>query len=959
MKPKRQMFATLWHVWKILWDTPLVYIFFLLLQVSFALLTPTSVEASPFTYIGEYSTNVNDADVEGEYLYVAAVEKIEVFQIHNEDQITKVAEYVEPGCSFKAIDAVGKRAYVTQGDYDCNYSMDIIDFSEFANPHKLLDESLPRGAIGTQEIKVVGNMVYTVGNLSIVDFSDIHDPVVYPKYTPRNGLTFNDLEVLGDLVIITSATGGFYVINISNPAMPFVVTTKDLPPGQLANHHPVGIYKIGNYGYIPIQESALRVYDLSDFGNISQVSSLTIPSDSRYIEGLDNFVFVASTRYGITAVDVTNPFDPQLVDTYLQDGAKFQKLALGKGLIFGVNTNGGVTALKFEGMETPPDNTPGFMDLPWDYTSDNLSFSQAALAINSYFDHEYPLLSVRHVLEEPLSARSSVLPFFRSSIDLNINYSSHDGYDWGRKAGAHYGDNILAAAGGIATYTNSCAACGNAVYIDHENGYQSRYYHLMDEGLITSNLQEGVRVIKGQKIGQVGFSGNTMPVGQNGAHIHFMVIKDKNADGQFNDNIPDGIVDPFGWLGDIPDPWTNYTFTLNGVVKTGIASEYLWSHDLTGKKENVPSTGKEVQMEQIKVVFPENSYSTNFRLNMNSSPIVVLSQTTESIGPAVSLVAITQEGDSITHFDSPFKIYFDFSSFDTTDYNLDTLAIYSSNDGTNWDKEVTQINQNEKIAWIEINHLTYFALMGDKNDIDKPQTAIDIVGEKGEGNWYSSNVRVQLDATDNFSGVDYTAYKLNDGDWKEYVGEMEFDSESHYVIEYYSVDKAGNVEESKIIEFNIDKTNPEIRVYFDRITERIKVIPTGGNDQIIRENKKFGKARYRATDIAGNFIEVDVYEMNLLLIHGFSIDTITYDHEETVNINNNYFSTVYDTKKGKIIVFGQSWLLGNNLIKLVYQPLKNKTLVIDTSVSSKIETNDGLSMLSITSNNGSLKVERE
>src|SRR5690606_28615597 len=43
------------------------------------------------------------------------------------------------------------------------------------------------------------------------------------------------------------------------------------------------------------------------------------------------------------------------------------------------------------GCELEPPVEP-FLELPWDYESKNMSFTEAALAINAYFDHEYPLL---------------------------------------------------------------------------------------------------------------------------------------------------------------------------------------------------------------------------------------------------------------------------------------------------------------------------------------------------------------------------------------------------------------------------------------------------------------------------------------------------------------------------------------------------------------------------------------
>ena len=58
-----------------------------------------------------------------------------------------------------------------------------------------------------------------------------------------------------------------------------------------------------------------------------------------------------------------------------------------------------------------------FLRLPWDYEAEGKSFNDAALAINSFFDHEYPFLSVGKALE-PVVSRETVVTF-RSPLRLS------------------------------------------------------------------------------------------------------------------------------------------------------------------------------------------------------------------------------------------------------------------------------------------------------------------------------------------------------------------------------------------------------------------------------------------------------------------------------------------------------------------------------------------------------------
>jgi len=100
-----------------------------------------------------------------------------------------------------------------------------------------------------------------------------------------------------------------------------------------------------------------------------------------------------------------------------------------------------------------------------------------------------------------------------------------------------------------------------------------------------------VWITKGQKIGEVGATGHVIPGGEAGAHIHFMVVQDKNNDGSFDDNIPDGITDPFGWQSKEEDPWPNFSFSYLGQQRTGNKSFYLWTKKLSNLDTTLSSNG--------------------------------------------------------------------------------------------------------------------------------------------------------------------------------------------------------------------------------------------------------------------------------------------------------------------------------------------------------------------------------
>jgi len=87
-------------------------------------------------------------------------------------------------------------------------------------------------------------------------------------------------------------------------------------------------------------------------------------------------------------------------------------------------------------------------------------------------------------------------------------------------------------------------------------------------------------------------------------------------------------------------------------------------------------------------------------------------------------------------------------------------------------------------------------------DSTPPETTCELAGEM-EDDEYISDVTVYLNATDDHSGVDYTMYKLDHGEFEIYEEPFVVSGEGDRTVYFYSVDKAGNVEEEKTCEFTI------------------------------------------------------------------------------------------------------------------------------------------------------------
>ncbi|MGC9308089.1 MAG: OmpL47-type beta-barrel domain-containing protein, partial [Thermoplasmatota archaeon] len=82
----------------------------------------------------------------------------------------------------------------------------------------------------------------------------------------------------------------------------------------------------------------------------------------------------------------------------------------------------------------------------------------------------------------------------------------------------------------------------------------------------------------------------------------------------------------------------------------------------------------------------------------------------------------------------------------------------------------------------------------------------------GDNGWYTSPVTVTLTATDDFSGVAETIYRVGSGAWQTYTEPFTLEQDGEQTISFYSVDNAGHVETICSQTVPIDLYGPEITV---------------------------------------------------------------------------------------------------------------------------------------------------
>lgn len=95
-------------------------------------------------------------------------------------------------------------------------------------------------------------------------------------------------------------------------------------------------------------------------------------------------------------------------------------------------------------------------------------------------------------------------------------------------------------------------------------------------------------------------------------------------------------------------------------------------------------------------------------------------------------------------------------------------------------------------------------------DITPPVSTYTLTGELADSGWFRSSVEVSLASTDLGSGVSQTLYRVNQAPvWSLYAAPFTIEGDGAQSVEFYSTDRANNIEPIKSISLKIDTTAPK------------------------------------------------------------------------------------------------------------------------------------------------------
>jgi PKD repeat protein len=282
---------------------------------------------------------------------------------------------------------------------------------------------------------------------------------------------------------------------------------------------------------------------------------------------------------------------------------------------------------------------------------------------------------------------------------------------------------------------------------------------------------------------------------------------------------------------------------------------------------------------------PIVSYEWDFGDGGQSSGIVV-THTYTTPGIRTVMLTVTDSGGVWDIKQKPIRVIslhcdFNFDGVvDDTDLQLLAL-VYGSSGPPGWIPQ--DLNRDGRVGLAD---LVAFANCPNLQDTLPPITQISLAGTLGTNGWYRSDVTGTLTATDQGlrrSGVDRTEYCFDGITWVTYTQPFDITTEGTTTVYYRSIDKEGNVEQTKSQTIKIDKTppnltvtSPEARNYFNTETLAINYAATDALSGLAVVNATLGY------DPAVAYVSPQV--TNVMVGDTFSVDVNVADVADLAGI---------------------------------------------------------------------------
>jgi hypothetical protein len=241
--------------------------------------------------------------VRGDYAYVRENIKFKIINISDLQNPFETG-YFEFGWGYNDIHLVDDVAFLSQGGYNCLYSVDISD------PYspEVIDVYRDDDTDVHYRMRLYGDYAYIVenGGLEIVDISDPAEMVHVGNYFEDIGNA--KIEISSHYLFLKSSHyyNPLKAFDIINPLSPALVTSFDL------EDYPLQMKAANGYLYL-ITYQQLLIFDITDFSNWAPITTVQIFSDERRLTDIEiegNDAFLTCSEGGLYLYDLSDLANP-------------------------------------------------------------------------------------------------------------------------------------------------------------------------------------------------------------------------------------------------------------------------------------------------------------------------------------------------------------------------------------------------------------------------------------------------------------------------------------------------------------------------------------------------------------------------------------------------------------------------------------------------------------------------
>lgn len=268
------------------------------------------------------STDIDDSpdiQVVGKFAYVVSNGNFAVVDVSDKANPVIVGHTTLSRSSISSLKISGNYAYILVGD--SNFSvLEVIDISKPSSPVivNTVDNDNLNGYFGYSMIDISGKYAYVVGDQSGFTILDISNPLNISFLGHiNNTVDFRPASVYvsGKYAYIgNSGTDGLYVVDISNPLSPSIISSvpsSNTQPGENS------IYVSGKYVYLGVYYVGMDIFDVSN--PVSPALVGTWNGVTGYVGNLKvagNYAYIATHNAGIKVIDITDKTNPVSIGSH-------------------------------------------------------------------------------------------------------------------------------------------------------------------------------------------------------------------------------------------------------------------------------------------------------------------------------------------------------------------------------------------------------------------------------------------------------------------------------------------------------------------------------------------------------------------------------------------------------------------------------------------------------------------